>query len=215
MAKLTHLETQEIISDIYVLNTKNANFYIIKNESRYIAIDAGGGSRKRIEAELNKLSIDPEKITTVLLTHTDFDHLAGLNLFKNATIYISREEVQMINGSVARMFGFFKNKLNVNYKVIKNNKIIHFSKIKVKGILTPGHTNGSMCYLVDDKYLFTGDNLSLYDGQVDLFNSLFNMDDDVQRKSIKKLARIKGAEYIFTSHHGFSDNYTGAFGKFE
>ena len=214
MAKMNHLETQEIISDIYIIKTKNANFYVIKSGDGYIAIDAGSGNKNIAKDELSKLNIDPEKMIAVLLTHTDFDHLSALSLFKNATIYISEQEVQMIDGSTSRMFDIGKNKLDYDYKVLKDGEEVYFNKTKVKPLLTPGHTNGSMSYLIDGKYLFVGDNLSLKNGHVELFNSLFNMNDDIQRSSLNHLAKIQNVHYIFTAHYGFSDEYNNAFKHF-
>jgi len=212
---MNHLETQEIIKGIYAIKTKNSNFYVVNNGDGYIAIDAGGGNQNIAKDELSKLNIEPEKVTAVLLTHTDFDHISALSLFKNAAIYISKQEVQMIDGSVARMFDIVKNKLNYAYKVLENNEEICFGKVKVKSILTPGHTNGSMSYILDDKYLFAGDALSLRNGQVELFNSLFNMNDDIQRESLKNLAKMQNIKYIFTAHYGFSDDFHEAFKNFK
>jgi len=209
IAKMKHLETQEITSGIYVIKTKNANFYIIENGGDYIAIDTSD-DEDLAKGELEQLGIDPEKITTVLLTHTDFDHIAALSLFKNADIYLAKEEVQMIDGTAARMFGF-KSKLNISYKAVEDGEEIHFGKRKVKTILTPGHTKGSMSFVIDDEYLFVGDALSLQNGKAELFNSLFNMDDDAQKQSIEKLAKLQGISYIFTSHYGFSDDFGKAF----
>ena len=215
IAKMNHLETQEIVDGIYAVKTKDANFYVIKNGDAYIAIDAGGGGPKIAKAELDKLNIAPEKVTAVFLTHTDLDHISALSLFKNATIYISKQEVQVIDGSVTRMFGIVKNKLKCAYSVIEGDAEIYVGKVKVKPILTPGHTTGSTSYLLDDKYLFVGDALSLKNGQVGWFNSLFNMDEDMHRHSIEQLAKRQDAEYIFTAHYGFSDNYGEAFQNFQ
>ena len=150
ISKMKHLETQEIINDIFVVKAGNANFYLIKNGDEYIAIDAGG-NKKETQKELKKLQIYPEKVTIVLLTHTDFDHIAALGLFGNATIYISKEEVQMIDGTVFRML-FVKNKLNYAYKTLIDNEERCFGKIKVKTVLMAGHTKGSTSFLIDDKY---------------------------------------------------------------
>jgi len=215
IAKMHHLKTQEIVKGIYAIKTKGANFYVIKNEDGYIAIDAGDGEKTIAESELRKLNIEPEKISAVLLTHSDFDHTSALGLFKNATIYISQQEMQIVNGSVPRMFGI-KNKLKLNYdfNIIYGEDDLYFGELKVKPILTPGHTTGSLSYLLDDKYLFVGDTLSLKDGQVELFNSLFNTDDNIQKQSLKRLAQLQNAEYIFTAHYGFSDSYQEAFDNF-
>jgi len=215
LAKMNHLETQEIIEGaVYVIKTRDANFYITRNGDEYIAIDAGD-SKNIAKVELGKLDIKPEKITTVLLTHTDLDHVGALGIFKNADIYISKQEVQMIDGSVVRMFDALKNRLNHDYKVLDDNEEIYFGKTKVKCILTPGHTNGSMSYILDDKYLFVGDTLSLKDGQVEMFNSSFNMDDNTQRKSIEKLSELQNIEYVFTAHYGFIDARGEIFGNFQ
>jgi len=200
ISKMEHLETQEIINDIFVIKAGSANFYLIKNGDEYIAIDAGG-NKKEAQRELKKLQIPSEKVTVVLLTHTDFDHIAALGLFGNAAIYISKEEVQMIDGTVSRML-FVKSKLNYSYKTLEDNEERNFGKIKVKTILMPGHTKGSASFLIDDKYLFSGDNFSLKNGRIELFNSFFNMNDNIQKESIKRLDEIKDIEYIFTAHYG-------------
>ena len=213
IAKMHHLQTQEIVKNIYVIKTKDANFYIIKNDEEYIAIDAGGGGENIAKAQLEKLNIEPEKITAVFLTHTDFDHISALGLFKNATIYVSKQEEQILDGTVPRMFGM-KNRLKHAYNTIDSDEEIFFGAMKIKPILTPGHTTGSMSYLLNNKYLFVGDALRLKDGQVSLFNSLFNMDDEIHKQSLKQLAKIQHAEYIFTAHYGFSNNYEAAFENF-
>jgi len=211
IAKMEHLESQEIVNGIYAIKTKNANFYIIKNGDDYIAIDAGGGNESIAKTELENLNIDLNRITAVLLTHTDFDHVSALSLFKNATIYISKQEEQVIDGSVPRLPFGGRNKLNYDYNKIEDTEKLYFGKIKVKSLLTPGHTIGSMSFLIDDKYLFVGDNLSLQNGKVRLFNSLFNLCDDTQKKSIRNLAKIANTEYIFTAHYGFADKPQEAF----
>jgi glyoxylase-like metal-dependent hydrolase (beta-lactamase superfamily II) len=89
------------------------------------------------------------------------------------------------------------------------------SGITVRGILTPGHTPGAMCFLIDEKYLFTGDSMSLLDGKVGLFNEMFNVDSEIQRESLKKLQNLEGVEYIFTAHYGATDDFSDAFSEWE
>ncbi|MCL2350174.1 MAG: hypothetical protein FWC67_01715 [Defluviitaleaceae bacterium] len=129
-------------------------------------------------------------------------------------LYISKQEERVINGSAPRLAFGGKNKFNHNYNTLEDNEELHFGKIKAKAVLTPGHTIGSMSFLIDDIYLFVGDNLSLQNGQVHLFNSLFNFSDDAQKESIKSLAKITSAEYIFTAHYGFTYKPKGAFKNF-
>ena len=92
-----------------------------------------------------------------------------------------------------------------------DNREIEVSGIKIKCILSPGHTPGSMCFLINDKYLFTGDNMSLINNKVGLFNDFFNIDNDLQAESLKKLAGLSGVEYVFTAHYSYTNEFKSAF----
>ncbi|MBN2400802.1 MAG: MBL fold metallo-hydrolase [Spirochaetes bacterium] len=210
--KMTVLETREITKGIYSIKDSMGNMYILKSKDKFIAIDAGNDA-KNIQNELKKLNIDPEKVGAVLLTHTDSDHVASLGLYKNAKIYISKAEEQMINGKISRMM-FMKNELNYPYVTVENNDVLNIAGLKIKGILTPGHTPGSMSWLVNDRYLFTGDTLSLRDGKIAVFSDLFNMDSKTQISSFKYISNLPKAEFIFTAHYGFTANYKKAVENF-
>jgi glyoxylase-like metal-dependent hydrolase (beta-lactamase superfamily II) len=98
---------------------------------------------------------------------------------------------------------------------VENGQVVTLSGLKVEGILTPGHTPGAMSYLINDKYLFTGDTMSLAEGKGDLFNDFFNMDSEQQRISLRRLATLSEVEYIFTAHYGVADDYGQVFGSWE
>ena len=163
---------------------------------------------------MKRININPDEVTNLFLTHSDSDHVGAVKLFKNAKIYLSKLEEQMINGKTSRFF-IFKNKLDVKYELLEGNQVINLSDVKIKSISTPGHTPGAMCYLVNDKYIFIGDSMSLKNGEADLFNELFNMDPETQKLTIKKLAQLSGIKYIFTAHYGLSDNYEKTFKKWK
>jgi hydroxyacylglutathione hydrolase len=67
-----------------------------------------------------------------------------------------------------------------------------------------------MCYLINDKYLFVGDAMSLKDGKIDEFPSLFNTDSKIALKSIRNITEIPSTEYIFTAHYGYINDYKNA-----
>ena len=209
MRMMTPTETEKIVDNILSIKDSFVNLYLIKDNDSYIAIDAGNKSEV-VSDELKKLNIEPDKVTAVLLTHTDGDHVASIKLFKNAIVYLSKQEEKLLNGEKSR-FIFFGNKIDAKeYSVIDDQQIFNIGNLKIKGILTPGHTVGSMCYLVNDQYLFTGDLLSLKDGKMAKFNELFNMDTKTAIQSMKKITELPEAKYIFTAHYGYCDNYTNA-----
>ncbi|MGE0076583.1 MAG: MBL fold metallo-hydrolase [Bacteroidales bacterium] len=209
LKKMSTIATQEVVDNIFSVQDSFANLYLIKDGQKYIAIDAGN-SIDAVSAELTKLSIDPDSVVAVLLTHTDGDHVAAIKLFRNAKVYISKAEEQLLTGEKYR-FLFFGNKINTKeYSTLDDQQVFYIGNVKIKTILTPGHTVGSMCYLVNNKYLFTGDALSLKNGKIDRFNEFFNTDTKTAVESMGMLIKITEAEYIFTSHYGYTDNYKGA-----
>ena len=209
MKKMTPVETQQIVENIFSLRDTFVNMYLIKDGDQYVAIDAGNNA-DNVAYELKKLNINPDKIVALFLTHTDADHVAAIKVFKNAQVYLSKPEGQLLNGDKSR-FLFFGNKVATKeYLLIEDQKLFNIGNITVKGILTPGHTIGSMCYLVNDKYLFTGDALSLKAGKIDKFNAFFNMDTQTALESMGIITKIPTAECIFTAHYGFTLDYKKA-----
>lgn len=209
MKTMTTVKTGEIVDNVIPIQDSFTNVFLVKDGETYIAIDAGN-NLETVSVELTKLDINPEKITAVLLTHTDGDHVAAIPLFKNAQVYLSRAEEQLLNGKKSR-FLFFGTKIAAkDYTLINDQQILNIGNVKIKGILTPGHTPGSMCYQVNDKYLFTGDAISLKGGKIDKLDKFFNMDTEMATKSIGLITKLSDVEYIFTSHYGYTGNYKNA-----
>ena len=212
IAMTKHMNTSQtglITGNVYAIKDSFVNMFLIKNGGKYIAID-GANSTKNVSRELVKLGINADSVDYVFLTHTDGDHVAAIKLFKNAKVYLSRPEEQLINGKRTR-FILNGNKIATkNYELLDDQQILNIGNIKIQGILTPGHTVGSMCYIVDDKYLFVGDALRLKDGKIAPFKKFINMDWREALRSMDKVADLPGIEYIFTAHYGFTSDYKNA-----
>jgi glyoxylase-like metal-dependent hydrolase (beta-lactamase superfamily II) len=160
-----------------------------------------------------KLNLTPSKIKAVFLTHTDSDHVGGLGLFSSAKVYFSNEEEQMINGKTPRFFLLVKNNLPARYDLLVDNQNVEVGGIKIHCILTLGHTPGSMSYIVNDEYLFSGDTLSFENGEVRVFNEFFNIDTNREKSSITELLKLPDIRYVFTAHYGYTDNYQASFAR--
>ena len=65
-------------------------------------------------------------------------------------------------------------------------------------------------YLINDKYLFTGDILSLKDGKIAPIPAFFDMDHAQAVVSMEIIRHILSAEYVFTAHWGYTDDYKTA-----
>jgi hydroxyacylglutathione hydrolase len=205
------IPSQQINRDVYAIKgAGHVNFFIVRRGDSLVAFDSGE-NRDLIKTEMAGLNLNPLKVISVFLSHTDPDHVGGLSMFPNAKVYLSEEEEQMINGKTARFFLTIKNKISTAYEVVKDDQELDVAGVKIHCVLTPGHTPGSMSYIVNDVYLFPGDTLSLKNGKVNLFNIFFNMKAGQQKISIAKISKITGVKYIFTTHYGYSDDFRKAF----
>jgi hydroxyacylglutathione hydrolase len=193
--KFEPLPTGKITDNVWAVNDKFVNVFVIANGSKYIVIDAGSNVQ-HVESELEMLKISPDDVEAVLLTHTHPDHIAAASIFKNATIYVSAFEADKI----------------ADRQLIKLNSdtIFKIGQTEITAISTPGHTPGSVSYVVDKQYLFTGDAFSLSEGKVSRPNAQYTKDMPVAVKSFDKIKRLKEAKYIFTAHTGMTNDYLKA-----
>jgi hydroxyacylglutathione hydrolase len=194
-------ETGAINDSVWCIRDKFVNAYLFKGINGYLMVDAGI-SRKNFNNQLQKISISPEQVTTILLTHTDGDHTGALSLFKNPDIYMHKDEEQMINGTTGKT-KYFKTKWKFGaYTLLENNDSLILNGLKVKILHTPGHTPGSSCFIIGDDYLVTGDNLIIKDGKYEHFVEMFNMNTPEQLESLKLLPDPGSFKYILSGHHG-------------
>ena len=113
------------------------------------------------------------KLVKVIDTHIHADHISGLNELNKRT-------------NCTRIMGE-KSKSEVVDLKLKDNENISIENIQLKAIYTPGHTDCSYCYVMNDR-VFTGDTLlingtgrtdfqsgSPYDAYESLFNKLLKL----------------------------------------
>ena len=206
MSEFAPMETGYVVDNIFVVKDDFANLFIIKDSTQYIVIDCGINP-ETIGEQMKRLGISPNEVVTVLLTHTDGDHTGGLSLFSKAHLYMSKKEVRMINGEKAKFLWFGNSLPRNDYILLEDRQIVRSGNVKIEGILVPGHTSGTMAYLINDKYLFSGDIVSLKDGKIAPIPSIFNMDTKQAIKSMEIIRHIPAAAYLFTSHWGYTDDY--------
>lgn len=177
-----------------------ANTYILTEDGvNAIVIDP---SQTRIESELIQRSLTPKY---VLLTHCHFDHVGGVDVLQQggAKVLCSEEEKALIR-SEADLFSL-AGLPAPSYKVdqtLKDNEEIELCGIKIKVLLTPGHTKGSCCYLVTAKdggrYLFTGDTLFMDSiGRTDFPTGNIGQ----MRESLRRLVALDGDMPTYAGHN--------------
>jgi glyoxylase-like metal-dependent hydrolase (beta-lactamase superfamily II) len=209
--KMTPAPTGKVTDDIFAIKDDYVNAFLVgSSDSGYIMIDCGN-SPENILKGFNELNIGLEKISAIFLTHSDADHVAAVSWFPQIPVYLSKDEEQLINGKTGRFFILSNKVPDRLYNFLQDGEIIYYPGLIIKCIHTPGHTPGTTSYLINGKYLFTGDVLKLVNGKVEEFHHFINMDTEADINSIKKLSQLKGVEYILSAHYGVSSDFDKAF----
>ena len=201
-----------------------ANIFFYRKNGTILMIDAGY-NYDRLEEKMGWLGIDPASIRHILLTHQDTDHVGAVEadspgLFHRATLYIGETENEYLTGAMRRKVIYHLYKLPQvsipNEKVLlKDEQVFYIDDIKIECFLVPGHTWGHMVYLVDDRYLFTGDTLWFgADGGYSFISSLAE-DNKLAVKSLAALEqRLRSRQLrplFITGHTGWTDRFEFAF----
>lgn len=202
----------KVADNVYEVKSRMVSMFIYKADDLLLCFDAGF-NEDRVKKGFAELGFNPKDVRYVFLTHTDRDHVGGLNLFKNAELYLSSDEEQMINRSTPRFFGMAYNPpIRRRYNLLRDGDVIHAGEVRVEALSTPGHTPGSMSYLVNDSVLFVGDTLVLQKGKVRPFSKFhlrdaMHMDRTAQSDSIRRLAKLTNVSLMLTAHTGFTTDF--------
>lgn len=134
------------------------NCYIIDDNNECFLIDPGCNS------SAIKQIIEDKKLVLkgILLTHGHFDHIGAIGDF-NVPVYIHKDDYPCLLSADTSAFSWFGKKLpfdveKLQVKLLEHEDTIQLGKKAIKVIHTPGHTCGSVCYLLDNE-LYSGDTL--------------------------------------------------------
>ena len=194
-------ETQKLNDTVFVVKDKFVNAYFFKTSQGYVMVDAGV-SEENFKAQMDGLGIQPDQVTTILLTHTDSDHTGAMGLFKNAKVYMHKDEEQMVNGKNGKFFFLRVHWKYSPYTLLNDRDTLNIGGLRIQIIHTPGHTPGSCCYLFNHEYLATGDNVAYKNGKFVHFTDFFNMDTPAQEAALKNLPELNSTPFILMAHHG-------------
>lgn len=176
----------------FVLGPIRTNTYLLRQGNDAILIDPASKAEKLIDilGDLNLVGI--------LLTHGHFDHIKavdGLYEKYHCPVYLHEDDEELARDKYSGQdFGL------VSYITCKTEKLqegkINIGPFEVETIFTPGHTEGSVIYMIENN-IFTGD--TLFKGSVGR-TDLKGGDISKLRESLRIFKNIKGDYQIYPGH---------------
>lgn len=160
------------------ISISKTNMYLIKAKVGYILIDAGiPGKVNLLQSKLAKKGISFDDIKLIIITHVHYDHvgmLQELQKLTNAKILVHKNGASVLQkGSTpfpkgTNLFGKLVSKIaNTTSEgkftavkpdiIIEDDYDLNAFGVNGKVIHTPGHTSDSVCILLENQTLLSGD----------------------------------------------------------
>ena len=184
----------------------SANCYLVTDDSTGESLLIDPGSYGERQKDFIK-SQGVESLKYILLTHGHFDHMIGVERFRNAfsgEVVVHENDSDKLSSAVGSLYSRFEREIpfataDADIKV-KDGDSLPFGSGEIEVIHTPGHTKGCVCYKIGD-CLFTGDTLFRGSiGRVDFPDS----DENEMLSSLKKLNSVEGDYKVYPGHEGAS-----------
>lgn len=196
----SHLNTAEAlglvdnhpIAQYEIGDYKNFIYLVLDWKTRKAAIV---DPQEDLTAPLKGLRDHGFELTGILLTHTHFDHIAGvLPLIESdpkLPVYVHVLDRHRLPSSILE---------KGQIQTIQDQQMISVGELELQVLHTPGHSAGECCYLLQDHgmYLFTGDTVFIRDcGRTDLKSgSTADMFASLQR-----IRKLPPETVILPGHH--------------
>jgi len=141
------------LSDILIIDgtmgAYKVNGYLLFDESSGEAVSFDtGNSHKKVLHNLHERGL---RLKYILLTHCHSDHTGGLREIQRGTgAGIGLPERESVSG--------MEKEMGKDLFLVKDNSEYSVGRHTIRAISTPGHTQGSTCYITDN-YCFSGDTL--------------------------------------------------------
>lgn len=171
-----------------------ANCYLLSQGGEAALIDPGDGGEQTLATVAHLLVDGGLTLRAILLTHGHFDHVGGLpalaQAWPEAQVYLHPADFPGPDGQL------FPLSAPAGSRSLRDGDVLSLGGETLTVLHTPGHSEGSCCFLVGD-CLFTGD--ALFRGSMGRTDFPGGSDSDMTA-SLRRLAALKGDYRVFPGH---------------
>ena len=201
----------------------NSKSYVVNSGNIFFMVDTGKKSNwNELQTKLNQIGVTQTNLKALVLTHAHYDHVENAYRIKNkyeTAIIIHKLESEYLESGRSSKVGFpqiknpkFKEFIEkiitgfLRYKPVKPDILteedydlteLGFKKCRI--IRTAGHTMGSVCVVIDNEIVITGDTMI---GINDITLPWFFVSKEELLKSRKKI--LDTGSRIYLPAHGIA-----------
>jgi glyoxylase-like metal-dependent hydrolase (beta-lactamase superfamily II) len=176
-----------------------SNCYLLLQGQAALVVDPGVG----LGAIRSALAAEGAECRGILLTHGYFDHMLSLDevraVYPDAPVYLHADDAELLSDGQKNAFALFFGQDRVwqpANRLLLGGEIIPLGDEQIRVIHTPGHTQGSVCYLFGD-HLITGD--TLFDGGYGRCD-LYGGDWAALTRTLRRLTELPRTLRIYPGH---------------
>lgn len=148
--------------DCRVLGMISTNCYLFAKDDENDCIIVDPADRADVITQM--IESNKKNPAAILLTHGHFDHIGAVEELRkkyNLKVYAARAEKDVLESPYKNLSSEYGLDYKINADVyLEDGEEFEVAGLKIKAILTPGHTIGGMCfYIEEESVMFTGDTL--------------------------------------------------------
>jgi glyoxylase-like metal-dependent hydrolase (beta-lactamase superfamily II) len=176
------------------------NCYVVNNLDNDALIIDPGGDEKRIIGFIENNNLN---VCAIINTHAHYDHIGAITKVKekfSIPFFLHSKDEKLLKSANLYTMVFEGSGVmkipDVDYYFDQIDIKDYLASFSIKVICTPGHTWGSVCFLIEN-CLFTGD--ALFNGKIGRVD-LPGGDEETLNNSLKVISKLPKETNIYPGH---------------
>ncbi len=175
---------------------------VIDDDSGEFAMVDPSASPENIDQKIKVLQLDSGKCKFALLTHGHFDHIYSADYVRDkygCDLCVHKNDADFLTDSYKNANRIFFGEdllLKPADKILEDGDTLRLGNLEMSVIHTPGHTEGCVCYLVENSLLCGDTIFDMSVGRTDLPGG----STETILESLKKIKSMPGDIRLYPGH---------------